>query len=96
MIVDFLSSKACMTSNFARSAFCYAIYFCSIDFLNSTPKSKLTIETSSNIILKSFNLFLIPYLILIETYSLYTNKLEALYCATIDFNTSFTMDGKTL
>jgi hypothetical protein len=38
--------------------------------LNSTPKSKLTIETSSNIILKSFNLFLIPYLILIETYSL--------------------------
>jgi hypothetical protein len=67
MIVDFLSSKACMTSNFARSAFCYAIYFCSIDFLNSTPKSKLTIETSSNIILKSFNLFLIPYLILMSS-----------------------------
>jgi hypothetical protein len=70
IIVDFLSSIACITSNFARSAFCWAICFYSIDFLNSTPKSKLTIETSSNIILKSFNLFLIPYLILIETYSL--------------------------
>ena len=46
-MVDRLSWKACSTRYFALSAYCWAICFSSMAFVNSVPKCKSVMETSS-------------------------------------------------
>ena len=50
IIVDLLSWMAYSTRYFARSACCWAICFSSIAFVNSGPKCKSVIDTSSSTI----------------------------------------------
>lgn len=96
MMIDFLSSIAFWTIYLALSACYWAICFSSIALVNSYPKTRSTMDTSSRIILNYFNLSARPILILTEICSLYANNVAALYWATTDFKTSLTTDGSTL
>ena len=57
MMICCLSYSACSTKYFALSAYCWAICFSSIALVNSCPKLRSVIDTSSRTIWKSLNLY---------------------------------------
>jgi hypothetical protein len=95
MILASFSYSADWTTNFARSAYWNAICFASIASVNSFPKPKCVIETSSTIMLKSSARRMRLSRIRRLTCSRMVRSYEALWTATTLFSTSFTIDGRT-
>jgi len=79
IIVALFNSTAYCTINFALSADCWAICFCSMASVKSLPKVNAVMETSSRRMWYSLSLVIIPYLICMDTASRRERSVVASY-----------------
>jgi len=93
IIVALFSSSFIWTMNLALSASYWATCFCSMDWENSCENCKWVKATSSRMRPKSLALLYNCSLMSCETFSLIVINCPASYWATIDFKTSFPMEG---